>query len=218
MATYVVRIWIPDRPGALGAVASRIGSVRGDLIGIDILERGAGMAIDELVVTLPDEDLVPLLIKEIGEVDGVAVEDVAPVPGDGGLPDPRLAALETASVLVQQGSADGVLGALAERAGGDFSAEWVAVVDRRAPRLCASFGSPPAPAWIAAFVTGAASAPAAGPADMAWAHLPRSDLDLVVGRPGRPVRGRERQQLAALAEIAAGRWAELGQRAQTGTG
>ena len=39
MATYVVRIWLPDRPGALGAVASRIGAVRGDLIGVDILER-----------------------------------------------------------------------------------------------------------------------------------------------------------------------------------
>ena len=63
MSTYVVRVWIPDRPGALGAVASRIGAVRGDLIGIDILERGAGLAIDELVVSLPDDDLVPLLLK-----------------------------------------------------------------------------------------------------------------------------------------------------------
>src|SRR5205085_749733 len=27
--TYVVRVWIPDRPGALGAVASRIGAVHG---------------------------------------------------------------------------------------------------------------------------------------------------------------------------------------------
>ena len=31
MLTYVARIWVPDRPGALGAVASRIGAVRGDV-------------------------------------------------------------------------------------------------------------------------------------------------------------------------------------------
>ena len=34
-----------------GQVASRIGSLRGDVIGIEILERGAGRAIDELVVS-----------------------------------------------------------------------------------------------------------------------------------------------------------------------
>src|SRR5262245_58230979 len=49
MATFVLRLWLPDRPGALGAVASRVGAVGGDLVGIDILERGAGRAIDELV-------------------------------------------------------------------------------------------------------------------------------------------------------------------------
>ena len=44
MATLVIRVWLPDRPGALGAVASRVGAVRGDVIGIDIIERGAGRA------------------------------------------------------------------------------------------------------------------------------------------------------------------------------
>ncbi|MEO7442016.1 MAG: hypothetical protein ABIW46_00620, partial [Acidimicrobiales bacterium] len=76
MATFVVRVWVPDRPGALGAVASRIGAVRGDLVGIDILERGGGRAIDELVVELPSAELVGLLVTEMGQVDGVDVEDV----------------------------------------------------------------------------------------------------------------------------------------------
>ena len=30
---FVVRVWLPDRPGALGQVASRIGAVRGDVVG-----------------------------------------------------------------------------------------------------------------------------------------------------------------------------------------
>ena len=209
MATYVVRVWIPDRPGALGAVASRIGSVRGDLIGIDILERGAGMAIDELVVTLPSEDLVSLLVKEIGEVDGVAVEDVHHIAGES-LPDPRLAALETAARLVRQDSPDAVVESLVHHAARDFSASWGVVLDGAGHRLVASVGTPPPTPWLDAFVTGSRAASSSeGPDDVAWASLARASLELVVGRPGRPVRGRERQQLAALAEIADVRWAEL---------
>ena len=215
MSTYVVRVWIPDRPGALGAVASRIGSVRGDLIGIDILERGAGMAIDELVVTLPSDDLVALLVKEIGEVDGVAVEDVQHVPGES-LPDPRLAALETAAVLVQQETADGVLGKLVHHATQDFTAEWAAVLSADGPEVLASVGEPPPAAWIAAFVGGSRVADTPeGSEDVAWASLERASLELVVGRPGRPVRGRERQQLVALARIADARWAELVSRVRS---
>lgn len=212
MATFVVRVWIPDRPGALGAVASRIGSVRGDLIGIDILERGAGMAIDELVVTLPSEDLVSLLVKEIGEVDGVAVEDVHHIAGET-MPDPRLAALESAALLVRQQSPAAVIEVLVHHAAADFSAEWGAVLDCAEQRIVAAVGTPPPARWIAAFVTGSrAAASPEGPEDVAWASLSRASLDLVVGRPGRPVRGRERQQLSALVEIADVRWAELSAR------
>src|SRR5258706_3319315 len=110
MATFVVRVWLPDRPGALGAVASRIGAVRGDLVGIEILETGAGRAIDELVVSLPDEDLVPLLVKEIQEVEDVDVEDVRRVEGE--MPDARVAALESAAELLAQPDVTSVCEAL----------------------------------------------------------------------------------------------------------
>src|SRR6187200_640764 len=89
--TLVVRVWLPDRPGALGQVASRIGAVRGDVTGIDILERGGGRAVDELVISLPDLSDISLLVAEITQVDGVAVEDVRKVPAD--LPDHSLRAL-----------------------------------------------------------------------------------------------------------------------------
>ena len=36
---YRLRIWLPDRPGALGLVASRIGAVGGDIEAVDILDR-----------------------------------------------------------------------------------------------------------------------------------------------------------------------------------
>jgi hypothetical protein len=212
MSTFVVRVWVPDRPGALGAVASRIGAVRGDLVGIDILERGGGRAIDELVVDLPDPDLVPLLVSEMGQVDGVDVEDVRPAPDS--LADPRLDALETAAHLVEQVSVPDLLGALATRGTRDFSADWAAVVDLEAPNPVVTVGAAPPVAWLGAFVAGsrASITPGAvdtGPDDVAWAEMEAASLVVVLGRRGRPLRSRERQQLAALARIVDHRWAEL---------
>ncbi len=81
---YVVRIRLPDRPGALGQVASRIGAVGGDIVAIDILERSKGRAIDEFVLEMEGDHLVELLRNEIHEVDGVQVEDVRGVGAPGG--------------------------------------------------------------------------------------------------------------------------------------
>ena len=197
---FVVRVWLPDRPGALGAVASRIGAVRGDLVGIDILETGAGRAIDELVVSLPSADLVPLLIKEIQEVEDVDVEDVRPVQGD--VPDARVAALESAAELLAQPTTEALCKALVGHVVRDFEAEWAAVV--RDGALVATNGDAPTLEWITAFVagsdgTGAADA-ATGPDDIAWAPLGPSGA-LVIGRQGRPFRARERRQLGALSKI-----------------
>jgi hypothetical protein len=78
MAGFVVRIALPDRPGALGLVASRIGAVSGDIVAIHILERDDGTAVDEFVIEL-GAHLVELLRSEIHEVDGVEVLDISPV-------------------------------------------------------------------------------------------------------------------------------------------
>ncbi len=80
MAGYVIRIALPDRPGALGLVASRIGAVSGDIVAIHILERIDGNAVDEFVVELAGEDLVELLRSEIHEVDGATVLEITEGP------------------------------------------------------------------------------------------------------------------------------------------
>ncbi len=219
MQTFVVRVWLPDRPGALGQVASRIGAVRGDVVGIDILERGAGRAIDELVVQLPDASLVSLLLAEIDQVDGVDVEDVRPAPGE--LQDPRLDALETAALLVGACGEGDLLAALVAHARRDFGAEWSVVVDLDERALLASDGSPPPPGWLVAFVTGSQSSAAVssgecGPDDVAWAPLAGSRLALLLGRQRRPFRARERHQLGALARIAQHVLARLHEERSTG--
>jgi hypothetical protein len=76
MAGYVVRIALPDRPGALGLVASRIGAVGGDIVAINILEREGGHAVDEFVIEIGGQHLIELLRTEIHEVDGVSVLEI----------------------------------------------------------------------------------------------------------------------------------------------
>ena len=193
-------------------MASRIGAVRGDVVGIDILERGAGRAIDELVVQLPDASLVSLLVNEIDQVDGVDVEDVRAAPER--MFDARLDALETAALLVAASSPAELLRMMVDHAGADFGSEWVAAVDLDDRMLLASQGVPPPPAWLAAFVAGsrtsaAVAAGECGPDDVAWAALADASIALVLGRRGRPFRARERRQLGALARIVDARLVEL---------
>ncbi len=207
-----MRVWLPDRPGALGAVASRIGAVRGDLIGVDILERGAGRAIDELVVHLPSDDLVPLLVAEMSEVDGVDVEDVRPLHDTGF--DARAHSLETAAALVEQRSVEDLLAVLAHHACHDYDADWVVLVGEDGAEVLGEGGEVPPSSWLQAFVAGSGASVHPndgdwGPDDVAWAELPFVAKTIVLGRGGRPLRARERRQLLALARIAGARWSEL---------
>lgn len=212
METYVVRMWLPDRPGALGQVASRIGAVRGEIVGIDILERGAGRAIDELVVELPDGSLLDLLVQEIQQVDGVDVEEVRPVAD--ALHDPRLDALETAAILVGATDRHELVRAVVEHARRVVGAEWSAVVALDDGTVVAEEGPVPAAGWLAAFVEGSRSsarvaAGETGPDDVVWSPLPSAGLALVVGRDGTAYRARERRQVAALARIVDTRLREI---------
>jgi hypothetical protein len=213
--SFILRVWVPDRPGALGAVASRIGAVRGDLVGIDILERGGGRAIDELVVELPSDSLVRLLISEVSQVDGVDVEDVRPAPA--AAIDPRLDALETAASLVAHAEVGSLLDALARRSLTDFQSDWAVVVDLESTNPVVTVGAAPPVAWLAAFVAGSRASPDpganGGPDDVAWTDVDAAGLVVVLGRKGRPFRSRERRQLTALARIVDHRWTELHTRA-----
>ncbi len=212
METYVVRMWLPDRPGALGQVASRIGAVRGEIVGIDILERGAGRAIDELVVELPDGALTELLVHEVQQVDGVDVEEVRPVAD--ALHDPRLDALETAAILVGASDRGELVEAVVTHAKRVIGAEWAAVVSLDGGEVLADEGTLPAIAWLLAFLAGSQESARiagsdTGPDDIVWSPLPSTGLALVLGRDGTAYRARERRQVAALARIVDTRLREL---------
>jgi hypothetical protein len=212
--TFVIRMWLPDRPGALGQVAARIGAVRGDVVGIDILERDGGQAVDELVVELPDDTLVELLVNEVRQVDGVAVEEVRPIAD--AMHDPRLDALEAAAQLVGANDIDTLLSSVVVHARRVVGAAWVAVVDidGRGDGVLAADDDAPTAGWLEAYLAGSRAAESSqrttgAGSEVVWAPLPGSGLALVLGRDDMPYRARERRQVAALARVVDTRLREL---------
>lgn len=196
--TVIVRVWLPDRPGALGQVASRIGAVRGDLLDIEILEVGGGRAIDELVVALPDEALVDLMVAEIHAIDGVSIEHVRPTTGDhteGGL-----LALLLAAELAETAPA-GRLTAIVESVGRLTESAWVMVV--RDTEVVESAGEPPSADWVNSLLVGSRHLGHHGTSgDLFSSDLPMSGLWLAAERPDRPIHERERVRLDLFARIA----------------
>jgi hypothetical protein len=201
METFVVRVWLPDRPGALGQVASRIGAVHGDVVGIEILERGGGSAIDELTVTLADASLVDLLIAEIRQVDGVAVEDVRPVAAD--RPEGGMAALMAAAAIVDAPSGDR-FGAACCAVRTLVDGDWSMVLRLPDGEPVGQCGDTVGVDWLTAFLNGAehlGNGADHTPGDLVWTRLPRQGMALASGRSGRVFHARERDEVHVLGRI-----------------
>lgn len=203
MPSLVVRVWLPDRPGALGLVASRIGAIGGDIVGIDVLERSEHVAVDEFAVLLPDRELISLLVREIEEVDGASVEEWREVAT---FPDPRLDALESVEHLSAAATRVDLIQRLVDSVREEFSADW-AVLLRKNVALATAGDDMPEPSVLEVLAAGTAASPVvaageSGPDDLAVAPFPTGDIVLLVGRDGHPFRRRERRQLLALARIA----------------
>lgn len=212
MESYVLRVWLPNRPGALGAVASRIGAVKGDVVGIEILEIGDGLAVDELVVQLPDATLLDLLVDEVRQVDGVQVEEVRSVGS--GDHDPLGDSLEVVGRLVAATTQAELLTVVVVDVARSLQAAWLAVLDLATDQTLAAGDGAPTAAWMSAFVRGSDSAVAlgggrSGEGDVASASDTAAGIALVAGRDRVAWRARERRQLASLTRIVASRRAEL---------
>jgi len=114
--SYLLRLVMPDRPGILGAVATALGTAGIDIVSLDVLERGSGVAVDDVVVDLPSDRLPDSLITVAQSVPDVRVESLRPYAGPldthrelelldalahagGNPPDPALAAKLLAAEL-----------------------------------------------------------------------------------------------------------------------
>ncbi len=204
MGNYLIRVQLPDRPGALGAVASRIGSVGGDVVSIEILERQGSVVIDELGVGLPD-GLIDLVEGEILEVDGVNIEHVRPLAG--ALPDRYGDLLDMTRELFTRSSLSQPLPRLVGGVRQGLFASFAAAVDANTLDPVATAGTVPDLQAIRALARRATSPPPYSLSDesgasTAAATMVQHQLVLIVARQAPILRDRERKWLAITAEIA----------------
>jgi hypothetical protein len=209
--SYLLRLVLPDRPGALGAVASALGEVGADILSVDVIERSPGSAVDDFVVELPPDKLADSLVSAAATVEGVQVESIRPYAGQ---IDPHRE-LELLDALAQ--NPDSTLLVLADGVARVFRAGWALVLAQPVAGLAqvlASGGaapeiaSLPAPWWPPSPTRPLPSGGEWAPSD--WDRLgtelavtPLGELALLIGRPALRWLPSELVRLQHLAAIAA---------------
>ena len=209
--SYLLRLVLPDRPGALGAVATALGTVGADILSVDVIERAPGSATDDFVVELPPDKLADSLVSAAATVEGVQVESIRPYAGQ---IDPHRE-LELLEKLGQHPESS--LAVLADGVSRIFRAGWVLVlgapVSGHSPVLARGGAAPEidvvrTPWWPAAPARPLVPDDAWAPAD--WDRLgtelavaPLGDAAVLIGRPALRWLPSELVRLQHLAAIAA---------------
>lgn len=62
MRVFLLRVALPDRPGALGRVASALGTVDADISAVEIVEKADGFVIDDFMLSVPRGTLPDALV------------------------------------------------------------------------------------------------------------------------------------------------------------
>jgi hypothetical protein len=208
---YLLRLVLPDRPGSLGAVATALGHVGGDILSLDVVERGPDGAVDDLVVDLPNS-MPDTLLTAAQSVEGVVVESLRPYQAGQDL--------HRDLELVDELAADPDRGIdmLVHHAAGVFRAGWALLLVQDVGGVhveVASAGAPDAEdvTWGCLPLTHARRVASDEPwvptrweemgIELAIAPVGSPDRAVLVGRPGGPrFRASEVLRLAHLAGIA----------------
>jgi len=75
---YLLRVSVPDRPGALGLLAGAIGSAGGDITAVDVVEREASSAIDDILIETADAASAAGILSTVSALAGVVIETWQP--------------------------------------------------------------------------------------------------------------------------------------------
>lgn len=208
--SYLLRLVLPDRPGMLGAVATALGEVGGDILSLDVVERGPEGAVDDLVVALPPGGMADVLITSAQSVPGVVVESLRPYHGASDLHRD----LELVDALAADPARAQAL--LVDHTPGVFRAGWALLLESGPVVLHASPGAPDVGAMALPWLPLPAAQrldPRADWVPERWevlgtelvaAPVGSTERVVLVGRPGGPrFRGSEVLRLGHLAGIVA---------------
>lgn len=215
MPSYLLRVELEDRPGSLGSLAVALGTVGADILSLDVVERGPGYAVDDLVVELPAGAMPDALISAAEALIGVRVDSIRPHTG-------LLEAhreLELIDHIAAAGDRHAKLQVLVDEAPRVLRVGWCTVVHLEGAeprRVVGSHGAPETQAATTPWLPIAAAAALDHSAD--WVPQLWRDMDttlaaaplgddrtaVVLGRPGGPeFRPSEVARLGYLAGIVA---------------
>lgn len=214
--SFLLRVVLPDRPGTLGAVATALGGVEADIVSVDVVERSPGLAVDDLVVELPQGRMAESLITATQTVAGVRVESIRPYAGS--LDTQRELELVEAMTAEPDRAACLLVAGLPRI----FRAGWCVLLRRDGDTVRIAEVSEPSPEPAGSVVEGMRVPPLATArpldpdldrvpgslraldADLTASPLGEKDVVVLLGRPGGPAfRSSEVARLAHLAGIAA---------------
>lgn len=228
-AFVLLQVRLPDRPGGLGLVASRIGALRGDIVDVTVLDHRSASAVDQLTVRLTSSDHLRMVVREIEEVDGVTVEAARLVADPR---DPGAETLRTVSALLEAHNVSELHRSFAHGMRRRFVAEWTMLVT--ADAVVATAG--PAPAL--SDIPGAGQAPEGhtrgdvsddtgtfgahdhaddkrgfpqgdgtlGEGTIARGLMPQHNAEILIGRPDHPFYPRECAMVQIMSRMADAVW------------
>ncbi len=146
--SYLMRVRVPDSPGALGKIAQALGNVDGNIQGVDIVGYDEDdsltneiVVVDDIVVDLPHGTLPDVLITAAQEVEGVFVDSIRPFSGS---IDRRGQVQMLASIAARRSRRAEALETLMADLPRSMSAGWAIVLDTapRTHRIAASSAAP----------------------------------------------------------------------------
>ena len=209
---YLLRVSVPDRPGALGALATAIGEAGGDITAVDVVERGPSAAVDDVLVETPDATSADMILAKLNSLPAVVIEAWQPFTEGDQLRD----GLDIVDGLGS--TASRALAAITRIAPAVLRARWVVIIDQVNSGVAITQSSAGAP-WVRWSALPWLPLPSAGivDADPAWvphdwgdnpqlaaAPIGGSLMVLLAVRPTGPrFRAAEVAKLANLAAIAA---------------
>jgi hypothetical protein len=196
-----IRVWLPDEPGTLAALANRIAEEGGNVIGLEVLEQSEGVAVDDLIIEITDRFAVESLCRRIRTIAGAGIEHVKIVPP--GTEERGLQVITAAVSILETANASASLAAMVGLVGELFDAKWTALVDLRTESYIQCTGSVPPLDWLLAFLAGARSLPPDGAttgSGVMVGELTASHLAVGIGRPV-PFRRREQRELEMLVQV-----------------